>query len=82
MDGWQKIIDDKEVKDYPQAQIVNGEWYFPTYGCDSLQMAIQEAKQKVFDDIEEKMYLLAVQVNEWRELKEKHLHPIPDKINK
>lgn len=36
--GWEKITN-KQVKDVPGAQIVNGQWY-RAIGCDSLQATL------------------------------------------
>lgn len=39
--GWEPISN-KQLEDCPGAQIVNGQWYMPLQGCDSLQAVLED----------------------------------------
>ena len=39
--GWEPITNE-QLKDGPELQIVNGQWYRPRLGCDSLQAVIED----------------------------------------
>jgi hypothetical protein len=35
----------------PGSQLVNGEWYLPVYGCDSLQVFIEQLPYKLTSEL-------------------------------
>jgi hypothetical protein len=39
--GWAPIAK-KRLKGCPGAQLVNGQWYMPSLGCDSLEAALED----------------------------------------
>ncbi len=47
IDGWLEIsLEDNLLGE----QTVNGKWYKPIFGCDSLEMAIEQAKKQGYDE--------------------------------
>ena len=39
-------VDPSTIKEHPEAQLVDGKWVTPIYGCDSLQMALDHERYK------------------------------------
>ena len=46
--GWEAITAENAAVT-ADAQIVNGQWYRPRFGCDSLQMAVESPAPAAFD---------------------------------
>jgi hypothetical protein len=66
IDGWEICKHDKNCAD---SQIIDGVWYHPVFGCDSLQMALSSLMNRV-EELEEEIDDLRLQYKEdmerWR----------------
>lgn len=35
-------IDKQNLEDFPEAFLIDGEWYFPIFGCDTIEHILDE----------------------------------------
>jgi hypothetical protein len=42
LDYYMEVTDTKDIKSADGAQLINGKWYIPQFGCDTIQLFMDD----------------------------------------